>query len=64
MLYIEKPFPHTWSVGPAPADGIATITKTVPSGVSAGVEFYFQALHGPVGNPNTKLTNLLTVTVE
>jgi hypothetical protein len=64
MLYIKKPFPHIWNVGPIPADGIATTTKTIPSSVSPGAEFYFQALHGSVGNSNTKLTNLLTVTVE
>jgi hypothetical protein len=64
MLYIKKPFPHVFSVGPIPADGIATISRTIPSGVSPGAEFYFQALHGPVGNQNTILTNLLTVTVE
>jgi hypothetical protein len=64
VLYIKKPFPHIWNVGPVPADGIATTTKTIPSGVSPGAKFYFQVLHGPANNPNTILTNLLTLEVE
>lgn len=64
LLFIKKPFPHIWNIGPVPSNGIATTTKTIPSGVSPGAEFYFQALHGPAGDPTTKLTNLLTVKVK
>jgi hypothetical protein len=64
LLFIKKPFPHIWNIGPVPADGIAFTSKKIPGSVPPGYEFYFQALHGPANDPSTILTNLLVLEVE
>lgn len=63
-LYIKKPWKNIWNVGPIPGTGIATTTKTIPGTIPPGNKYYFQALHGPGGNPSTLLTNLLVLQVE
>jgi hypothetical protein len=58
-LCIMKPYPHIWNVGLLPASGIGSTSKKIPGGLNPGAELYFQALHGPSGDPSSELADLL-----
>ena len=59
-------WPPLWqgNIGVVPSDGVLVLPATVPSGWSTGEEHYLQSLIGPWGGPYTRLSNLLTLTVE
>ena len=63
---LHLPWPPLWSgyIGKVPANGILTLPLTIPSGSTSGDVGYFQSLIGPWGGPYTRLSNLLTLTVE
>ena len=62
-LYLTLPLWKQWPFA-VTTDGTQVIPVVVPSGASPGDQFYFQALIGPSGLWNSKLTNLMTLTVE
>jgi len=64
ILYLVRP-PH-WQneMGTIPSNGISSSSFTVPTTWGAGDVKYLQALVGPVGNPGSRLTNLMTLIVE
>ena len=63
-LYL--PWPPLWSgsLGNVPSNGILTRRVTVPANWSSSDTYYLQSLIGPWGGPSTRLSNLLTLTVE
>jgi parallel beta-helix repeat protein len=63
-LWLTLPLAKSWQLGAVPATGILTHTATIPSGWVSGSQHPFQALVGPWGGGATRLTNLLTLTVE
>lgn len=63
-LYVVLPFLKSWNLGTIPGEGILILSTTVPPTWSSGEKKYFQALVGPLGNPNSELTNLLVLEVD
>jgi len=63
-LYLALPLVASWSLPNIPANGILIVPATVPLSWSSGEEYPFQALVGPLGNPNSVLTNLMTLEVK
>jgi len=59
-------WPFAWSgiIGNIPGSGIHSMTITVSPGWNPGDKVPLQALVGPWGGPYTRLSNLLTLTVE
>jgi hypothetical protein len=62
-LYLGFPIKQ-FNLGPIPADGILSFNAKVPAVWNPGEEKPLQALVGPLGNPNSVLTNLLVLVVE
>jgi len=58
------PIIASWPIGTVPGSGIRILPATVPTGWNSGEEYPFQAQVGIWGNPDTLLSNLLTLTVE
>lgn len=63
-LYLQFPILQTIPLAPIPPEGVRILNATVPSFWFPGEEKPLQALVGPLGNPNSVLTNLMTLTVE
>jgi hypothetical protein len=63
-LYLNFPPVRTFNLGGVPADGVLVYPGTVPPTWLPGSQYPFQALVGPMGNPNSVLTNLMVLTVE
>jgi hypothetical protein len=63
-LYLILPPVRTFNLGGIPSNGVRVIPTTVPPSWQAGDQFPFQALVGPLSNPNSVLSNLMTLTVE
>jgi len=63
-VYLERPLLGAFKLGPMDPTGVLRMPATVPAGWIPGDEFYFQALVGPLGNPDTTLTNLLILIVQ
>jgi len=63
-LYL--PWPPYWygNIGNIPSSGILTLPVPVPLSWSSGDHYYLQSLIGPWDGPYTRLSNLLTLTVE
>jgi hypothetical protein len=63
-FYLE--FPLIWSrnLPDIPATGVLGVSATVPGSFVPGKEFPLQALLGPLGDPNSVLTNLMVLAVE
>ncbi len=63
-LRLVLPLAKSWPLGAMPASGLLNLPMNVPAGWVSGAEFPFQALVGPWGGPEARLTNLLTLTVQ
>lgn len=63
-LYLPLPISSVYNLGVTPSDGIVIWNVQIPPPLQSGAEFYFQALVGAVGNPESRLTNLLIMVVE
>ncbi len=63
-LYLVLPPALQVPLGPVPGNGVITRNATVPSAWSSGSDYYFQALVGPLGNPNALLTNLMVLHLD
>jgi len=63
-LYLILPVLWQANLGTIPANGILIFPGTVPSSWQTGDEYPIQALVGPIGNPNSSLTNLVVLTVQ
>lgn len=63
-LHLQPPPTRRWNLGSIPSSGILFWDITVPGGLSSGSQYHFQALVGPLGNSKSRLTNLMTLTVE
>ncbi|MAE71408.1 MAG: hypothetical protein CME06_13190 [Gemmatimonadetes bacterium] len=63
-LYLELPLLLEWELGVVPDDGVLKVAAEVPASWSAGEEYPFQVLAGPMGDWASELTNLLVVDVE
>jgi hypothetical protein len=63
-LHLTLPLTGVFNLGLIPSDGVLKYGSTVPMSWSSGEEKYFQALVGGLGNPNSVLTNLMTLEVE
>jgi hypothetical protein len=63
-LWLTMPLAKSWQLGQIPGDGILVFPATIPSGWPSGSTHPFQALVGPWGGGATRLTNLMTLTVE
>jgi parallel beta-helix repeat protein len=63
-LYLVLPPLRTFNLGVIPSNGVRAVPATVPSSWLPGEQHPFQALAGPLGSPDTVLTNLLVLTVE
>jgi len=61
-LYLAEPI-EQFTLGAIPANGVLVRRVSVPSGWQPGEQYHFQALAGPFA-PGSKLTNLMTLTVE
>lgn len=64
FLHLQPPLLQTISLGTIPQNGVRMLTATVPGYWLPGEEKPFQALIGPLGNPNSVLTNLMALTIE
>lgn len=62
-LFLNGPFVPVL-VGEIPADGILKKTCSLPSGWGLGENYPVQALVGPWGSPETRLTNYMRLRVE
>ena len=63
-LYLVLPSDWREDIGPVPANGVLIYPFNVPAAWVAGEEYYFQALLGPIMDPRSELTNLMTLLVE
>lgn len=63
-LFLESPPAEVYNLGLFPANGAMSLTVNVPSSWKHGESYPFQALVGPWGDPQTRLTNLMTLEVE
>jgi hypothetical protein len=63
-LRLILPLAKSWSLGAMPASGLLSLPMNVPAGWVSGAEYPFQALVGPWGGSEARLTNLLTLTVQ
>jgi hypothetical protein len=63
-LYLTLPLANTWTLGSIPGTGVLMLSATIPLGWSPGDMRPLQALVGPLGYPNSVLTNLETLVVE
>ncbi len=62
-LYLLPPY-QDFNIGVIPANGILTVSGTIPLSWQSGEEKPFQALAGPLGNPASELTNHMVMVVE
>jgi hypothetical protein len=62
-LYIW-PLAGQWNLPAIPGTGVLAYPATVPLSWNPGDEYPLQALVGPLGDPNSVLTNLMLLTVE
>lgn len=63
ILFLERPL-RSVDQDPIPAGGVLETTLVLPEWWMPGEEYYMQALVGPFGGPQTRLTNLLKLQVE
>lgn len=63
-LHVALPLIWSGPVGTLPGSGILSVPVTIPTGWSAGEQYYLQGLVGNWGVPGTKLTNLDVLTVK
>jgi hypothetical protein len=63
-LYLLLPPIDIHFLGSIPSNGICVVSTKIPSNWQVGESHPLQALVGPLGNPNSVLTNLLVLTVE
>jgi hypothetical protein len=63
-LYLQMPLLGQWDLSVIPGNGVLFCPATVPPSWASGEQYPFQALVGPLGNPSSVLTNLMTLTVE
>jgi hypothetical protein len=63
-LYLVLPPLFSAGIGTIPADGLLVYQAKLPGFWSPGSQKPLQALVGPLGNPASRLTNLLMLTVE
>jgi predicted outer membrane repeat protein len=62
-LYLDFPL-RFFDIGPVDSNGVCIINSKVPGVWNPGDEKPLQALVGPLGNPNSVLTNLMVLAVE
>jgi hypothetical protein len=53
-----------FKIGTIPSHGVLLYPATIPTFWNPGEQYPVQALVGPLGNPNSVLTNLMVLTVE
>jgi len=63
-LYLVLPTVKTFNLGGIPSTGVLLVPATVPTSWQTGEEYFFQALVGPLGFPDSILTNLMVLIVE
>jgi len=63
-LYLTLPLLSQFPLGTLPAGGVLTVPANVPPQWQAGEERPFQALVGTMGNPASRLTNLMILEVQ
>jgi hypothetical protein len=63
-LYLVLPPAFQIPLGTVPGFGVLTLNATIPLTWPSGEDYYFQALIGPLGNPNSRLTNLMVLHLE
>jgi len=64
--YLYLKWPPLWQgeIGTIPGTGVLSVPVNVPVSWPSGSEHPLQGLVGPLGGPFTKLTNLMSLTVE
>jgi hypothetical protein len=63
ILYMPPPY-SPFPYGNIPSNGVLVFTATVPTTWMSGEQYFAQALIGNIGSSQTRLTNLMTLTVE
>jgi len=63
-LYLQLPLPGHWILPNIPVTGVLSFSAPLPLSWSAGDRYPFQALVGPLGSTDSRLTNLMVLEVD
>jgi len=63
-LYLQLPLHGQWNFDFIPSSGVLVFPMALPAGLIPGDDYAFQALIGPLGDPNSTLTNPMVLMVE